>query len=116
MPGSTKKYPLSIYLHRFHLPDQDQAMHNHPWRWAFSIILSGTYLEQRKENHPRHCRSPGSIVVLRHSTYHRVDQLFGEVWTLFVVGPKASSWSFMVDGVEVPWRERLAQRGIKPSY
>lgn len=117
MPGSKRSYPFSVYLHRFHLPDQDDAMHNHPWRWAFSIILTGCYLEQREYDAPRWCRSAGSVVFLSDKTFHRVDRLFGETWTLFVVGPKTGSWGFLLtDGVVVPWRERLEQRGIKASY
>lgn len=49
-------------------------------------------------------------------TFHRIRSLHGEVWTLFVVGPKASSWGFAVGGKVIPWRDRLAQRGIKADY
>jgi hypothetical protein len=38
-------------------------------------------------------------------------------YRIFVVGPKTKSWGFRVPGRGfVPWRERLAERGIKADY
>ena len=39
-----------VFLHRFHRPDDDRGPHNHPWRWAASLILTGGYLESRVES------------------------------------------------------------------
>lgn len=112
MPGSDWRWPFSVYLHRFHLPDQDEALHNHPWKWAVSLILTGEYLEVQPDTWL--WREPGSIRVIRDTDYHRVDRLRGETWTLFITGPKVKSWGFMVPGRgHVPWRERLAERGIE---
>jgi len=111
----------SLYLHRFRLPDQDAALHNHPWRWGFSWILSGGYIEDRGHQSGfalirdgRFCRLPGDLNVIRPETYHRVHSLLGrETWTLFLVAPKSRSWAFWVPGRgPVPWRQRLAERGI----
>jgi hypothetical protein len=122
MPGDARTYRFGVYLHRFHLPDLDSARHNHPWRWAFSIILSGSYTEHAD---CESCVAMRGHVAARHvrlfnwlsaDTFHRIDQLHGEVWTLFIVGPKTSSWGFLVDGQVIPWRDRLAQRGIKADY
>jgi hypothetical protein len=35
-----------MYLHRFIGSDPDRGLHNHPWRWAISIVLSGFYWEK----------------------------------------------------------------------
>lgn len=124
MPGSRWKGP-SLYLHRFHIPDQDLAPHNHPWRWAVSWVLTGGYTEERlvPSLHPyaSYIESrdlmPGRMNIIQHSDYHRVARLHGETWTLFLVGPKATSWGFYVMGRgHVEWRERLRERGIKPAY
>lgn len=121
MPGDRRRWQISVYLHRFARPDMDDAPHNHPWRWAFAIVLAGGYQEVRATDKTPGGfvarvirRRGGSISVLRSSTYHRVDELFGETWTLFVAGPKSHSWGFWVpDGRgHVPWRERLTERGI----
>jgi hypothetical protein len=36
----------TFYLHRFVGSDPDRGMHCHPWKMAFSIILSGYYWEE----------------------------------------------------------------------
>lgn len=122
MPGSTWRWPFSVYLHHFHRPDLDDAHHNHPWSWAVSLILTGGYTEEvpLAELHGGHLvigerrLRPGRLNFLRSDSYHCVKELHGEVWTLFIVGPKAHSWGFWVPGRgHVPWRERLAERGIE---
>jgi hypothetical protein len=35
------------YLHHFHRGDYDRRLHNHPWEYAWSWILSGGYVEER---------------------------------------------------------------------
>lgn len=35
----------TFYIHRFVASDPDRGMHSHPWRLAFSIVLSGWYWE-----------------------------------------------------------------------
>lgn len=39
--------PFSVYLHRFERPDMDIELHNHPFKWALSLILAGGYVEKR---------------------------------------------------------------------
>ena len=119
MPGSTWRWPFSVYLHRFHREDLDTAPHNHPWRWAYSLILNGSYLEVRELDG---CTSfewfrRGRVNRIRETDFHYVARIQGEVWTLFIVGPKTKSWGFKVPGRGfVPWRERLVERRITPSY
>lgn len=116
-----KKYPLSIYLHRFHAPDYDPAPHNHPWEWARSFILTGGYIEHRfdpesRESVVSEVRS-GSLNRIEANTFHTITSLLRETWTLFSAGPKTGSWGFQVPGRGyVPWRDRLRERGLKPEY
>ncbi len=96
-------------LHNFHRPDSDRYLHNHPWRWAFSIVLSGSYDEERlvdDSGETKH-RRVRWFNVLRADDYHRVTKLHGDVWTLFVTGPRVQDWGFLVDGERVPWTEYL---------
>lgn len=113
MPGSKWRGP-SIYLHRFMLPDQDTALHNHPYRRAFSVVLSGHYDEIRKSNGASpFWRRVRWVNIIGPADYHRIDRLHGEVWTLFLTWPKSRGWGFWVPGRgHVPWKERLAERGI----
>lgn len=34
----------NLYLHQFRRPDDDRALHDHPWHWA-SLLLDGNYIE-----------------------------------------------------------------------
>lgn len=124
-PGSRWRGP-SLYLHRFRLPDQDSATHSHPWPIAVSLVLAGGYTEERllgEEKDPHGATAtftglrrlrPGRLNVIRERDYHRVDELHGEeTWTLFLAWPRTRPWGFWVPGRgHVPWRERLAERGI----
>lgn len=116
---------LSLYLHRFHRPDDDGATHNHPWNLAISFRVAGSYLEERQSfnfGEPNAVRHSKFISVIQRNTFHRITELVGrETWTLFLVGPRAGSWCFCVpDGwstrnrVQVfrfkNWREYLAAK------
>lgn len=95
-----------FYLHRFVDSDPDRGLHDHPWPWAFSIILLGRYLEFTRS---------GSRVVrwfsfLLGDNFHRVVMLDSRpVWTLFVIRARnAKPWGFWRvedDGTStwVPW-------------
>jgi hypothetical protein len=109
-------FPISVYLHRFHRPDNDRELHNHPWPWAVSLILSGGYLEQRFAKphsglgHLRWLRA-GSLNVLTADTFHRILELDGEPWTLFVVARKVQPWGYYITGRGfVPWRQHEAEK------
>jgi len=51
-------------------------------------------------------------------TFHVVEELRGpETWSLFIAGPKTSTWGFWVEGHGyTPWRDRLRERGLTPDY
>lgn len=109
---------IAVQLHKFHRGDQDVELHNHPWKWAVSLILAGGYREERKIGESNGANvwtktfRPGSINLLRGDAFHRVDMLDAQIgcWTLFVSGPKTQSWSFWnrKTGELTPWRNFLA--------
>lgn len=106
--------PGGIYLHRFHRSDVDW-MHNHPWEWAFSLVLEHGYVEHRLGKESRLLK-PGDVNLITHDDFHLVNLLRDsegkerEATTLFVVGPKTKHWGFWdaQRGVVVPWREYIA--------
>ena len=51
-------------------------------------------------------------VIHDHDTFHRVDLLEDDAWSLFLVGPKTKSWGFWdrVTGQYTEWREFLRRR------
>jgi hypothetical protein len=98
-----------LYLHRFHRGDDESQLHNHPWRWAASLILAGGYREEvRGKDDVVRTRivKPWRLNRIRSDTFHRVDLLEDDAWTLFLVGPKFSGWGFWDrDSREFwPWR------------
>ncbi len=125
--------PCSVYLHHIHRADLDDAMHSHPWAWAQTMVLHGGYsqqigyLDQAGELLPVadwHIVPEAEILLDEGCSWemapgfiHRITGVLPDTWTLFTVGPKTSSWGFYVPGHGlVPWRERLAERGLVPDY
>jgi hypothetical protein len=103
-----------VRLHHFVGPD-DAGHHNHPFEWAFSIVLWRSYTEEVFETPeqiaerwgPGHPYSLRGVVRTRRvrwfnwipwGKYHRITKLHGDVWTLFITGPRVSSWGFWVPG------------------
>lgn len=110
-----------VFVHRFHMSDDDGAPHNHPWEWAVSIVLAGGYDEQRSYfggySQVRRVK-PFSVNRISHADFHRVDLLEHDAWSIFIVGPKTRSWGFLEFprgglGVVTPWREFLARHQTK---
>lgn len=72
---------VRLYAHRFVGSDPDRGLHDHPWSWAGSLVVSGRYIEQLETGE----RSVRWFNWLSGQTYHRVVLPPGtaEVWTLF---------------------------------
>jgi hypothetical protein len=87
-------FGIRVYLHRFVGSDPERGLHDHPWRWAFSLVLSGWYIEHRRDG--RRIRRIGNL--LSGDTFHRVVLPEGmrECWTLFVhSAPDVKRWGFL---------------------
>lgn len=97
-----------IYLH--HLLAEDLGhLHNHPWKWSFSIPLWGSYVQAvSKRSTQGHLFVPAPERLVRWfnwltpERYHSITKLHPGpgargVWTLFVAGPTAKEpWGFWV--------------------
>lgn len=85
---------VRMYLHRFVGSDPDRGLHDHPWRWAFSLILAGWYIEERRDGD--HMRS--RFNALTADTFHRVVLPVGarDCWTLFIHRARdVKPWGFL---------------------
>lgn len=106
----------SIYIHHFHSGDSDLELHNHEWKISASLILSGSYVEERRDSDDKiktKIVSPGSLNIIKDSTFHRVDLITPEVWTLFISGHKGKpSWGFWDrhTGKFTQWEEFLNRK------
>jgi hypothetical protein len=121
------RYQLLVFnrhklrLHHIHRADGDREHHNHV-RWMVSLILRGGYTEHRRrsvltplghyfEIDTKECL-PLSVNLLSESTYHRIDELHGDCWTLVLCGPAKQPWDFWspTTGAYTPWRIFVAER------
>lgn len=109
-------------LHKFHRPDGDRELHNHPWSWAVSLILAGGYLEERLlvDESTLAGRPITETVIVRWLNrltdldFHRILELHGELYTLFCTGPRTQSWGFMNEetGAFTDWEVRRALKRL----
>jgi hypothetical protein len=97
-----KKYRWTprIFIHKFLTSDPESwLLHSHPFQGSFSIILWGSYREERLVNSEIVTKvfKPGMINILGKDACHRVDLLTPHVWTLFFTGgnKKKYSWKFI---------------------
>lgn len=101
-----------VFLHKFYASDSDRHLHNHPWEWAKSLILKGSYKEEKNFGVDKliACHNPGDFNSISKYDYHRVT-LCGDqpVVTLFVAGKRTQGWGFWVDGKHVPWQDYVVQ-------
>lgn len=115
--------PLRVYLHFFFRGDSDRELHNHPKRWALSLILTDGYLEERWD--PLRKRVLSRLVrrfdfnVIRKTDFHRVllTNPADGCWTLFFShGREQKSngydWGFLDAETEkyTPWGEWVDAR------
>lgn len=100
-------------LHNIHRADHERDLHNHPWLWAFSIVLSGEYDEERLIDDASTLikRRVRRFNFLTSRDFHRITELHGDVWTLFVHGPRVQTWGFrQPDRSLVIWRDYIARQ------
>ncbi len=117
--GPSDDQDVGVFLHKFVGDDDPGIVHNHPWTWCASVILSGAYCETRYKWATKGTRhtlyladsppqidsvrlydkttrilSPFDVNVIRHDDMHRVSLIDKECWTLFIHGPRVSTWGF----------------------
>lgn len=110
--------PSSAFVHEIHAPDGDRHLHNHPWAWCASVVLSGGYAEERDSSGERAAlwHRAGDLVTFRTDDYHRIVAVEPGTVTLFLCGREVASWGFLVDGVHVPHREYFERADAGPAY
>lgn len=81
-----------VYLHHF-VGDDPDGLHNHPFKYAFSIVLAGFYYEQRRYGY----RKISWFNWLNADTFHRVrlNAKGLHCWTLFFHSPRITGWGFL---------------------
>ncbi len=110
----------STMLHYFARPDDDGALHSHPWSFT-SEVLSGYYEEAIPgENWIDDCGGPeiderhrlrevGSVRRYNATDLHAVTEIGHDTWTKIVTGPRVRDWDFFPPGETHPiqWQKFL---------
>lgn len=99
-----KIFGITFYLHRFVSADTERNVHDHPWGWAFAIVLAGGYKEERLQyfdlkrdgwvSKTRNIHR-GKINIINAPVFHRIGDAKPETYTLFVHGPRTKGWGFL---------------------
>ena len=88
---------VTFYLHRFVSSDSERHLHNHPWGWGGSLILTGGYTEERALDLCPAAGPSGCLVkyierrwfnVVNGNTVHRIHNARPGTWSLFFHGPR----------------------------
>lgn len=118
-------FGLRVYLHRFVGSDPNWGTHDHPWPWAFSVVLSGWYVEELRGGvvspilgrTPYRFRAVRRFNFLTGDTFHRVILPHGrrDTWTLFAHRAKVvKTWGFWhaceVGAIWIPYRHQTGDR------
>lgn len=125
-PARWERWGLpSIRVHHILRADDDAHLHDHPWN-ARTIVLRGSYFEQRPGGHgdalkwqhgwPEGTRSlyhrtAGYTGRVLFNSYHRISEVSeGGVFTLWFTWSYRGTWGFLVGGKKVPYRVYLGER------
>jgi len=96
---------ITVYLHRFVRDDKDRALHNHPWKHAISLVLTGGYTEHQGLLMGRTPDGIDTVLTtvkpvkwfnhIRHSSHHQIVRVKPETWTLFMHTRRRFEWGFL---------------------
>ena len=91
---------FTVHLHRFIDDNPARGLHNHPFKWSFSIILIGHYIEQYLHNQQILFRTIKWFNYIPSYRLHRVTKphsLRKPIWTIFVHGKRVQDWGFFTN-------------------
>jgi hypothetical protein len=113
----------SCMLHYFARPDDDDALHDHPWDFD-TTCLSGGYIENEPEpgwagpfgprwNFATRIMRPGHTFRRKAVDLHRVSRIRENTWTLVRTGKRTRLWGFHPTGRV--WQPAYDYLGITPE-
>lgn len=112
----------SILLHAIVRPDDDDALHDHPWDFTTEILHGGYHeaepsrrflgpLGPGGDDIAIRARGPGERRHHAATSAHTITDVQPQTWTLVQTGPRVRAWGFWAtDQPWQPWREYLSQK------
>lgn len=84
---------VTVYVHRFVADDPDRGLHDHPWRWAATLVLAGPGYDE-ETRYGTYRRKWFGFFGGQH--FHRVRLInYTPTWTLFIHSrARAKPWGF----------------------
>lgn len=115
-------FGVRVYLH--HFVDSDPVgLHNHPFKFSFSFLLSGIYQEERRWCLAPNPRTVRFLNVLGADSMHRIilfrdnDNEPRTVWTLFFHTRKVMPWATIKDkGIYKQYYEEYPENEMKDGH
>lgn len=105
---------FALYLHQICKSDEDNAMHDHPWKFQ-SLILKGSYFEE--STYPPNFDTmyfksyyPGDVVKHKANDAHKITILSKEVWTLVLTSRSNRWWGYQTSN---GWVDHISYRKAK---
>ena len=117
----------SVLLHLIARPDDDEALHDHPWSFRTTILAGGydeeipddTYRDYADLDEPGHgptktrtvTRHPGDTIFHTATDLHRIRTIHGACWTLVSTYTRCRNWGFHPPGQPwIPFADFLAAK------
>jgi len=101
----------SLRLHHWLAPDDDRALHDHPWSFLIFVVRGG----YRDVSPVRDDYLLAPAVRFRRSSHrHSVVPFPGGAWTVMVTGPVVRRWGFWPDGKFVRANKYFLSHGHHP--
>lgn len=105
------------YLQSFVNPEEPDLFHRHRWTRMISIVLSGSFSEERYPGNLGKTHSAPSIYTMDGTVIHRLNGVAPRTWTLFFMFNGLKAWGYYKRPIgirEIPWNEAIpSERRVK---
>lgn len=110
------------FLHQYLAADSERWLHDHPFKWSFSIVLRGGYIEEvldyfdvgeANDAYPAtKLKKVRFFNIITKRKFHRIVSVEPGTWTLFFHGKRMKRWGFLMRAKDqtvryVYWRKAL---------
>ena len=97
------------YLQSFCCEDQLEQFHRHRWGRMYSIVLSGSFVEERYPGELYIPHSAPSLYTMTDTVIHRIAYVAPRTWTLFFMLGNSRQWGYYrrPEYLYTPWYDAV---------